>query len=353
LEKQQLQLVDQQQQVTTDYVPSIIMTPDMATELINQLDQLKKNVLRNKVDYDTIPGTPKPSLLKPGAERLLMCFGLGHRVHEVRQIEDWENGFFHYVYKITIHKSYPTHEIVIAECIGSANSMEKRYKDRWVFDSEAREMGLDIGDLEKKQRTSKAGKPFFVYKVVNPDPYSLVNTLQKMAIKRALVGATLQATGTSEFFTQDIEDTGVQQQEPQKETKTVTEIKKKQQTTQKPPQKKQEPKIEPKKAEPSKTQPTEAERKAKGVQMMYTEASNKKLSKEESKVIIEHETNKTSANDLALEQLRNMYNLFKTTSAGDLKEIATAYLMAKEAKKENLIYDVDPETGEVIQGGAA
>lgn len=57
---------------STDYEPSLSMTPAMANQLIQQLDQLKKEVFRNKVDYDIIPGAPKPSLLKPGAERLLI-----------------------------------------------------------------------------------------------------------------------------------------------------------------------------------------------------------------------------------------------------------------------------------------
>jgi hypothetical protein len=35
----------------------------------------------------------------------------------------------------------------------------------------------------------------------------VVNTIQKMAQKRALVAATLLATSASEFFTQDVEDT--------------------------------------------------------------------------------------------------------------------------------------------------
>ena len=34
----------------------------------------------------------------------------------------------------------------------------------------------------------------------------MVNTIQKMAQKRALVAATLIATSASEFFTQDVED---------------------------------------------------------------------------------------------------------------------------------------------------
>jgi len=40
----------------------------------------------------------------------------------------------------------------------------------------------------------------------NPDVADVVNTIQKMAQKRALVAATLIATSASEFFTQDVED---------------------------------------------------------------------------------------------------------------------------------------------------
>jgi hypothetical protein len=40
----------------------------------------------------------------------------------------------------------------------------------------------------------------------NPDIYDQINTIDKMAQKRALIAATLVATNASEFFTQDIED---------------------------------------------------------------------------------------------------------------------------------------------------
>jgi hypothetical protein len=45
-----------------------------------------------------------------------------------------------------------------------------------------------------------------LYRVPNPDGADVVNTIQKMAQKRALVAATLIATSASEFFTQDVED---------------------------------------------------------------------------------------------------------------------------------------------------
>jgi len=45
-----------------------------------------------------------------------------------------------------------------------------------------------------------------LYRIPNPDGADVVNTIQKMAQKRALVAATLLATSASEFFTQDMED---------------------------------------------------------------------------------------------------------------------------------------------------
>src|ERR1039458_2434699 len=45
-----------------------------------------------------------------------------------------------------------------------------------------------------------------LYRIPNPDGADVVNTIQKMAQKRALVAATLLATSASEFFTQDVED---------------------------------------------------------------------------------------------------------------------------------------------------
>ncbi|MGF7431067.1 hypothetical protein PQV03_09920 [Thermoanaerobacterium thermosaccharolyticum] len=151
-----------------EYVPKVEVTLEQAVDNLKKLDQIRHKIMRPGIDYDIISGTPKPTLLKPGAERLLQFFGLGHKIQLVDKKEDWDNGFFYYQYKVTIIKQYPDYEIVVAECEGSANSKEKRYR--------------------------------------NQDVFSIVNTLQKMAIKRALVGATLQATGTSGIFTQDLED---------------------------------------------------------------------------------------------------------------------------------------------------
>lgn len=169
----QLQVIENEQEPKViEYVPSVAQSVDLASQNLKQMYALAKKVMRHGIDYDTIPGTPKPSLLKPGAERLLQFFGLGHEVECVNKVEDWEKGFFFYHYRVKI--THPNHPgLVVAECEGSANSKEKKYRSQ--------------------------------------DPYTIVNTLQKMAIKRALVGATLQATGASGLFTQDVEDMDLQQ----------------------------------------------------------------------------------------------------------------------------------------------
>lgn len=164
MQQNQLQTIEHQ-----SYIAKVQVTPEQALEAYRSLKEITRQVLVKDTDYGVIPGTPKPSLFKPGAENLLRFYGLGHRIQLTEQVKDWDNGFFYFSYKVTVHRTNENGiEYVLSESEGSANSKEKRYR--------------------------------------NQDAYMLVNTLQKMAIKRALVGATLQATGASGLFTQDVED---------------------------------------------------------------------------------------------------------------------------------------------------
>jgi hypothetical protein len=125
--------------------------------------QLKTGI---NADFSVIPGTNKPSLLKPGAEKLANLFQLGSRIIDKDQTIDRDSGFAMFSYRIEIFH-IPTGN-VIAQCEGSANSEERKFK------------GRSLGDL--------------------------LNTLGKMALKRAYVGGIIMAVGASDFFTQDIED---------------------------------------------------------------------------------------------------------------------------------------------------
>jgi len=156
------------------------VTSSLETTLTHysNLIEFCKNVLQQSVDWGTIPGCNKPVLFKPGAEKLCKLFNLYPRFELYKSIEDWtgkDHGLneplFHYHYKCSL---YHNGELI---CQGEGN----------------------CNSLEKKYRFDKYGKP-------NPRIYDCVNTIAKMAQKRALLSAVLVATGASEMFTMDMED---------------------------------------------------------------------------------------------------------------------------------------------------
>lgn len=133
-------------------------------------------------DYGIIPGTKKNCLFKQGAEKLLRLFGLGVRFRQVDKEIDHNANFALYTYRAEVYVL--STGINVSECEATANSREVKYKERTEW------------------KTNKNGAREAT-KVETPI-YDVLNTLQKMAQKRALVGATLLATGASEYFTQDM-----------------------------------------------------------------------------------------------------------------------------------------------------
>jgi hypothetical protein len=160
-----------------------ITIEQMKTDL-NRLTSFIREILKKDQDYGVIPGTgKKPTLYKTGAEKLLKFFRYTPRFHLVEKITNWdpEKPFFYFNYCCTIHDRITGK--VVAEANGSCNSREKKYAYKSQYDPK---------------------------KPPEPQPsvytFSIVNTLEKMAQKRAFVGATLIATCASMFFTQDLED---------------------------------------------------------------------------------------------------------------------------------------------------
>jgi hypothetical protein len=167
----------------------------------NAMQQMAKEIMRSGADYGVIPGTSdKPTLLKPGAEKLCALFGLRPMFVVVREVEDWDKGIFYYWYKCQLYSG----DRLVGEGEGSANSKEKKYRWRNVYPEKATEEEKRLGKLET--RKGRNNSTYKVYVVENTEPFDLINTLQKMAQKRALVAATLIVTSASDFFTQDVED---------------------------------------------------------------------------------------------------------------------------------------------------
>lgn len=156
-----------------------------------------QKALKKGHDYDTIPGTQKPTLLKPGAEKLLMLLGLTSEYEIVERIEDYDRGVFAYTIRCILSKGNQK----IAEGLGSCNSKEDKYRWRWVKEEE---LPVDIDKDTLKSRTTKYGT--VQYRIENDEIYSQANTILKMAKKRSQVDAVLTVAALSEIFTQDIED---------------------------------------------------------------------------------------------------------------------------------------------------
>lgn len=135
-------------------------------------------------DYAVVPGTNSKSLLKPGAEKLMLLFGLRSEIEKVSEILDHNGNFAMFTYKASIF--HIKSGIKIAECEASCNSKEKKYATRGEWRKNEK------GVSEKTQ--------------VETPMYDILNTLMKMCQKRAIVGAVILATGASDFFTQDLDD---------------------------------------------------------------------------------------------------------------------------------------------------
>ena len=53
------------------------------------LHAIIQNMLHKDYDYGIIPGTVKPTLLKPGAEKICMLFGLTPQYEFLKNVEDF------------------------------------------------------------------------------------------------------------------------------------------------------------------------------------------------------------------------------------------------------------------------
>jgi hypothetical protein len=201
-----------------------VMDIDTALARRGAMVKFVEAILVKDTDFGVIPGTgTKATLLKPGAEKLTTFFGLSKRFVIVEKVEDWTGkahdgeAFFYYLYRCQLWRG----DLLVAESDGSCNSFESKYRWRksericpdcgqpaiikgkaeygggWLCYKAKGGCGAKFRDGEQQIESQQVGQ------VANPDIASQVNTIQKMAQKRALIAATLLAVNASEFFTQD------------------------------------------------------------------------------------------------------------------------------------------------------
>lgn len=211
----------QNQGVSVVNFEDYVMTTAGVLKQVGIIQEIMESVMHLDEHYGTIPGTKKPSLYKPGAEKLSLVFRLRPE-YQIRR-SDMPNGHREYEVTCTLYH-IPTGQSV-GQGVGSATTMEGKYryrggekegtgnplpKEYWNLRKEGKEkeaqaliggQGFSHGKIEGVWEICSIGE-----KMEYDNPADYYNTILKMAKKRAHVDAILTATAASDIFTQDPED---------------------------------------------------------------------------------------------------------------------------------------------------
>lgn len=202
---------------------ALAVTPQVqATELVERLDVIKQaadQAMTKDIDYGEIPGTNKPTLLKPGAEKLSVLFQLDVQLSNEKVWGPVDH--LTVISRATAFHAPTGTRLGYGE--GICTTRERKYAYRNAKPK------CPTCDEETIFRSKKEGEGWFCWKkkggcgaqfgakdqaivgqdigeIDNPDLPDLWNTVVKMAEKRGRVDVVLAVTGASALFTQDIED---------------------------------------------------------------------------------------------------------------------------------------------------
>jgi hypothetical protein len=199
------------------------MTVEQMIAQTQKIQLCMRAVMKEGEHFGVIPGTKtKPTLLKPGAEKLCLMFRLDPQYEIMSAVETPERISF--TVRCTLYH-IPTGSR-IASGLGSCNSRENKYirpapktcpqcGGAFLIDGNPdyeRDLAYKGGMLcyKKKGGCGAKFKPddekITKQATGIADPADLHNTILKMGCKRALVAAVLNGTAASDFFTQDLDD---------------------------------------------------------------------------------------------------------------------------------------------------
>jgi nitrite reductase/ring-hydroxylating ferredoxin subunit len=187
---------------------------------VRKIQSVMAQVMKEGEHYGTIPGTQKPTLLKPGAEKLLLTFRFDPEYESTKTYDGAH---------LTIDSKCTLYHIPSGQRMGSGEGMCSTKESKYAYRKGARlcpECGQDAiikgraeygggwvcfakkGGCGAKWKDGAAAiEGQSVDRVPNPDLADCYNTVKKIANKRALVAAVLNVTAASDIFTQDLEDT--------------------------------------------------------------------------------------------------------------------------------------------------
>jgi len=166
---------------------------------VQLIQEVMRSVMKEGTHYGKIPGCPKPSLWKPGAEVLNMTFSIAVEslVENLSEADEKR-------YRVTC-TAFSSAGVKLGSAVGECSSGEEKFKWRKpVCDQEWEESPVD----RRREKWVKGyqGQPEKKIKQVRMESDDQANTILQMADKRAFVAVTRKVTAASDIFTQDIED---------------------------------------------------------------------------------------------------------------------------------------------------
>jgi hypothetical protein len=217
--------------------------PMTAVEVRSHVDLIKSimnEVMVKDHHFGVIPGCgDKPTLLKPGAEKLSMTFRLRPIMDNDRDIAVIDLPDHHREVRVYCH-IVNAEGLELATGVGCCSTMESKFRYRggektgtggavptkyWNLKKqgkkdEAMELlggpGYGTGKIDGVWQICILGE-----KMENPDIADTYNTVLKMAKKRAYIDGILSATAASDIFTQDLEDMAENAGQPASEKNPV------------------------------------------------------------------------------------------------------------------------------------
>jgi hypothetical protein len=184
------------------YGAAIVMTPEDARALDEQVRRCTEAVLREGTDYGIIPGTNgEKTLWRPGAQKLLQWFRLECTCERI-EVERDDDGRKHGItYRAEVGRGLKTATpVILATCEGTADYDETK------FHQTAEQVKARLRDAEHKWAAKDHRAP-------NADRWNSAkeyradwNALMKRAQKRAIVGAVVDATAAGGIFADREED---------------------------------------------------------------------------------------------------------------------------------------------------
>lgn len=175
-------------------------SPSEILERRTIVKQVMETVMIEKTHYGKIPGTDKPTLLKPGSEVLCSTF----RIAPTYGITDL-SGDTMIRYQVVCRGIHQNTAILLGEGMGECSTMEEKYRWRKAVSDAEFENTPDSLSRIKYGRDYQTGNEYQVLQV-QTNHYDLGNTILKMACKRALAAMVLNVTAASDMFDQDLED---------------------------------------------------------------------------------------------------------------------------------------------------